>query len=140
MTKTIVMPQEVFCFLAQVVDMATIGVLMTRQQMELFQSRAFRVFLDVQIKSKQFVTRDTKHYELLVVLLSGQSKEELQDVFHRFMEMARTGGNENHYLRMCRVIQRMWDNLELIRQQVHVMDIQEVKFDDKTLHILLKDD
>ena len=79
MSKTIVIPQEGFSFLARVVDYATIAVLMTRRQMELFQSRAFRVFLDVQKKSKQFVTRDTKHYELLVVLLSGQSKEELQE-------------------------------------------------------------
>lgn len=139
MTKTIVMPQEVFAFMVRVVDMTTIAVMLRREQMELFQSRAFRVFLDAQKESHHFVTRDTKHYELLVVLLSGQSKEELQEVFHKFMEMALGEEKENAYLRVCRVLKTMWNNLEMLRQEISVYDIQEVKFADKTLHILLND-
>lgn len=138
--KTIVMPQEVFCFMASVVDMATIVTMMSREQMELFHSRIFRVFLNAQKDATRFVTHDTKHYELLVVLLSGLSKEDIETLFAELMESAEADWNENDYLFMCGFLKTMWQNLEMLRQEIIVHDIQEVKFDDKTLHILLKDD
>lgn len=138
--KTIVMPQEVFCFMASVVDMATIVTMMSREQMELFHSRIFRVFLNAQKDATRFVTHDTKHYELLVVLLSGLSKEDIETLFAELMESAEVDWNENDYLFMCGFLKTMWQNLEMLRQEIIVHDIQEVKFNDKELHILLKDD
>lgn len=138
--KTIVMPQEVFCFMATMVDMATIETMMSREQMELFHSRIFRVFLNAQKDATRFVTHDTKHYELLVVLLSGLSKEDIETLFAELMESAEVDWNENDYLFMCGFLKTMWQNLEMLRQEIIVHDIEEVKFNDKELHILLKDD
>ena len=114
--------------------------MMSQEQMELFHSRIFRVFLNAQKDATRFITHDTKHYELLVVLLSGLSKEDIETLFAELMESAEADWNENDYLFMCGFLKTMWQNLEMLRQEIIVHDIQEVKFNDKELHILLKDD